>query len=113
MATIRPRRGRGEDTKPLTSATDYDDEDEEPKSKTDQWLQYAMNKLQALLWIIIAGALAVWTELFHVVVDGHPINKPERQLNRCVLRQRHASQQRPHASKPVASACLCVLPCEV
>jgi hypothetical protein len=70
--------------KPLASNAD-DDEDEEYKSKSDQWLNWALFKLHALLWIIIASALALYTQLFEVIVDGHPPGDESRQLNRCAL----------------------------
>ena len=75
--------------KPLASNAD-DDEDEEYKSKSDQWLNWALFKLHALLWIIIASALALYTQLFEVIVDGHPPGDESRQLNRCALLQ-HAN----------------------
>lgn len=67
------------ETVPLTTA---DEDDEEFKSKTDQWLTYVMYKLHALLWIIIAAALAVYTDLYDVIVDGHPPARPEAEINR-------------------------------
>ena len=82
MSTTRPRkRYDSVELKPLASA-ENDEDEEEHKSKTDQWLNYALHKLHALLWIIIGGALAGWTQLFNVIVDGHPPAAPERQLNR-------------------------------
>lgn len=69
--------------KPLAGADD-DDEPIEKKSKLDQWLEWLWRKLHALLWIMIAGALAAWLQLFEVVVDGHPPNNPDnRELHRC------------------------------
>ena len=68
--------------KPLASSTDDDDDPNEKKSKTDEWLEWLWRKLHALLWIIVAGALATYLQLFEVVVDGHPPGKPERELHR-------------------------------
>ena len=68
--------------KPLASADD-DDDPNEKKSKTDEWLEWLWRKLHALLWIIVAGALATYLQIFEVVVDGHPPGKPERELHRC------------------------------
>ena len=71
--------------KPLAGATDDDDDDTEKKSKADEWLEYAWRKLHALLWIIIAGALATWLELVDVVLEGHTKKRPERELHRCAM----------------------------
>lgn len=69
--------------KPLATSTDNDDDDdEEYKTKSEQWLNWALYKLHALLWIIIASALAIYTQLFEVIVNGHPPVDPKRQLNR-------------------------------
>lgn len=68
--------------RPLNS---FDDEaDTEKKSKVDLWLEYAWRKLHALLWIIIAGALATYLDVVGVVIHGHVPGKPQRQLHRCV-----------------------------
>ena len=71
--------------KPLASAmdaTDDDDPADNPKSKTDQWLHYALHKLHALLWLVIAGGIALYVDLIPLVIDGHPPARPEAQLNR-------------------------------
>jgi hypothetical protein len=68
--------------KPLATSTDNDDDEEEYKTKSEQWLNWALYKLHALLWIIIASALAIYTQLFEVIVNGHPPVDPKRQLNR-------------------------------
>ena len=91
--TTRPRRGKkaydSVELKPLADAQDEDDDDNDytgsGKSKTDKWLIYAMHKLHALLWIVISSALAIWTQLFEVVIDGYPPARPDAQLNRCAL----------------------------
>ena len=59
MSTVRPRKNydRMED-KPLVTADEYDEDDPQFKSKTDQWLQYILHKLHALLWIVIATGIA-------------------------------------------------------
>ena len=73
--------------KPLASADD-DDDPNEKKSKTDEWLEWLWRKLHALLWIIVAGALATYLELVDVVLTGQVPGKPERQLHRCARRTR-------------------------
>lgn len=90
MSTTRPRKSRGRahdesEMRPLADAVDEDDDDDGygKKSKMDQWLQYILQKLHALLWIIVASALTVYTQVFEVVVNGHPPARPEAQLNRC------------------------------
>ena len=64
---------------------EYDEDDPQFKSKTDQWLQYILHKLHALLWIVIATGIAIHTELFELIVDGHPPSRPAAELNRCAL----------------------------
>jgi hypothetical protein len=57
MASSVPRERKkyaSVELKPLSAGADYDDE-EEYKSKTDQWLAYILAKLHALLWIVIAS----------------------------------------------------------
>jgi hypothetical protein len=86
MATQRKKYDSVE-LKPLASAGAQDEQDDdmpEFKSKTDQWLNFALHKLHALLWIVIASALAVWTDLFEVIVEGHPPARPHAELNQCV-----------------------------
>ena len=64
LSSMPPRkRYDSVELKPLSSGAD-DDEEEEHKSKTDQWLSYALQKLHALLWIVIATALAVYAQLY-------------------------------------------------
>ena len=86
MSKTRPRPGKKPydsiELKPLAGSDDWDDDDPEKKSKTDQWLQYALAKLHALLWIVIGTALAIHTQLFEVVIDGHPPDRPKAELNR-------------------------------
>ena len=86
MSTVRPRKNydRMED-KPLVTADEYDEDDPQFKSKTDQWLQYILHKLHALLWIVIATGIAIHTELFELIVDGHPPSRPAAELNRCAF----------------------------
>ena len=86
MSTVRPRKNydRMED-KPLVTADEYDEDDPQFKSKTDQWLQYILHKLHALLWIVIATGIAIHTELFELIVDGHPPSRPTGELNRCAF----------------------------
>ena len=89
MATTRPRKNRAHDAvelRPLADDHDGLDDDDgyEKKSKMDQWLQYILQKLHALLWIIVACALAAYTQVFEVIVDGHPPARPQAELNRCV-----------------------------
>jgi len=67
--------------KPLASGVD-DDDDEVKTSVFDEWLEYAWRKLNALLWIIVACAIAWFVHLPDIVVHGHPPDKPHRQLNR-------------------------------
>ena len=67
--------------RPLASADD-DDDVTEKKSKVDEWLEYAWRKLHALLWIVVASALAAYLQVFEVVVNGYVPGKPERQLHR-------------------------------
>ena len=73
MATRPRKRYDSVELKPLAGATDEADDDEpEYKTKTDKWLNFALHKLHALLWIVIASALAFWTQLFEVIIDGAP-----------------------------------------
>ena len=83
MSSTRRRPNKNE-TVPLTTADEssLDDDDGEHLSRTDQWLTYIMYKLHALLWITIASALAIYTQLYEVIVDGHPPARPEAELNR-------------------------------
>ena len=67
------------------TADEYDEDDPQFKSKTDQWLQYILHKLHALLWIVIATGIAIHTELFELIVDGHPPSRPAAELNRCAF----------------------------
>ena len=92
MSTVRPRANRSKnydsvELKPLANAELDDDDDADNtdygKTKTDKWLQYALHKLHALLWIVVASALAIWTQLFDVIMVGNPPNRPKAQLNRC------------------------------
>ena len=85
MATTRPRKRHNDyELKPLASSADGDDDDGvEYKSKTDQWLNFILHKLHALLWIVIGGALAVHTQLFELIMDGHPPARPQAELGRC------------------------------
>lgn len=83
MSAVRQRRYDSVEMKPLAGSADDDDEYEEPKSKTDQWLTYALHKLHALLWIVVASALTMWTQLPEVVMQGHAPKRPDRELNRC------------------------------
>mmetsp|Transcript_579 Transcript_579/g.1528 ORF Transcript_579/g.1528 Transcript_579/m.1528 type:complete len:174 (+) Transcript_579:96-617(+) len=85
MASTVPRARKRYDSvelKPLSANADDDDDDDEPKGKMDQWLSYILAKLHALLWIVIAGAIAAYTQLFEVILDGHPPHAPKRELNR-------------------------------
>jgi len=85
MASTMPRERKRYDAvelKPLSSDMADDDDDEEYKSKTDKWLAYILSKLHALLWIVIAGSVAAYTELLEVIIEGHPPHDPKRQLNR-------------------------------
>jgi len=82
MSAVRQRRYDSVEMKPLAGSADDDDEYEEPKSKTDQWLTYALHKLHALLWIVVASALTMWTQLPEVVMQGHAPKRPDRELNR-------------------------------
>jgi len=89
MASTVPRARKRYDSvelKPLSANADDDDDDDEPKGKMDQWLSYILAKLHALLWIVIAGAIAAYTQLFEVILDGHPPHAPKRELNRCASR---------------------------
>lgn len=86
MSKVQQRKKYDQvELKPLASNENDFDDDQEYKTKSDQWLNWALFKLHALLWIIIASALALYTQLFEVIVDGHPPADPSRQLNRCVL----------------------------
>ena len=100
-STVRPRKKYDSvEMKPLATATDDDDDDGEHMSKGDKWLNYALHKLHALLWIVVAGGVTILTQLFEVVVDGHPPDRPEAQLGRCVPLHR--------AMASPSSLCLCV-----
>lgn len=84
MASTVPRERKkyaSVELKPLSAGADYDDE-EEYKSKTDQWLAYILAKLHALLWIVIASFICAYTEIYEVILDGHPPHDEKRQLNR-------------------------------
>ena len=100
MATVPRERKKYDsmETKPLASATDEFEDDEEYKSKSDQWLNWALYKLHALLWIIVASALAVYTQLFEVIMDGHPPADPSRKLNRYARASAQISSR--HLSRP-------------
>ena len=90
--------------KPLSSADDEDDT--EKKSKADEWLEYAWRKLHALLWIIIAGALATYLDIVEVVMNGHPVEKPDRQLHRCA--HPHCARSHSYAHQGLCeSGCAC------
>ncbi|KAL1528170.1 hypothetical protein AB1Y20_009531 [Prymnesium parvum] len=67
--------------KPLAGADD-DDDPSHGKRKLDEWLEWLWRKLHALLWIVVAGALASYLQLIDVMLDGHPPGKPDRQLHR-------------------------------
>jgi len=83
MSKVQQRKKYDQvELKPLASNENDFDDDQEYKTKSDQWLNWALFKLHALLWIIIASALALYTQLFEVIVDGHPPADPSRQLNR-------------------------------
>ena len=84
MASTLPRERKkyaSVELKPLSAGADDDDE-EEYKSKTDQWLAYILAKLHALLWIVIASFICAYTEIYEVILDGHPPHDEKRQLNR-------------------------------
>ena len=85
-STVRPRAKKYDavEMKPLAPSLDDDPWDDEPKTKTDQWLNWIWYKLHALLWIIISSALAVHTQLYEVITEGSPPARPEAKLNRCV-----------------------------
>ena len=73
--------------KPLSSSKggddDDDDDDSSPKkSKMDEWLTYILHKLHALLWLVVASALAMYVDLLDLLVLGHPPARPEAQMNR-------------------------------
>jgi len=63
------------------TALDSDDENEENMTPTDKWLRYALHKLHALLWVLLAGTLFWWANLWDVIMTGHPPGKPQLQLN--------------------------------
>ena len=108
MASVQPvRRRSGRDSlegKQLLSGLDEDD-DEEPKSKLDQWLQFALTKLTALLWIVLAIGIALYTELWELVINGHPPKDPSRQLNR------YAQQLWKHGHAPCSLSNRRAAPC--
>ena len=60
-----------------------DDDDFQPTTKADQWLEFAWRKLNALLWISVAGALAYFIQLPHVILHGHVPSRPQHELDRC------------------------------
>ena len=96
--------------KPLAGAVDdADDDGPEYKSKTDQWLNFLLHKLHALLWIVVASALAIWTQLYEVVVDGHPPARPHAELSRCA---RVLLQHAQPAARHVRTRCECPGGCE-
>ena len=81
MSTVRERkRAEGVELRPLASAED--DYDDDVGKSEHPFLEKVLYKLHALLWIVIASALAVYVQLFEVIVDGHPPNDEKRQLNR-------------------------------
>ena len=80
-STVPRRRYDSVELRPLSSTID-DDDDDEHKSKSDQWLNYILSKLHAILWIVIASSIAVYTNLYEIVIDGHAPGKPQRQLHR-------------------------------
>ena len=87
-SAVRPRNKKAYDSvelKPLATATDDNDDtdDYQKNSKVDKWLNYALHKLHALLWVVLGTALALWTQLFEVVINGHPPDRPNAQINRC------------------------------
>lgn len=67
--------------KPLNSAVDDDDGDE-GETPTDKWLKYALHKLHALLWLLLAGTLAWYTQLWDIITSGHPATRPGTDMNR-------------------------------
>ena len=88
MASITTARERKKyeqvELQPLASAVDGDDEDDPSKlSPMDQWLHYILHKLHALLWLVLAGTVIWMTDLFAVIIDGSPPERPEARLNRC------------------------------
>lgn len=84
---LRPGAARHEpvELRPLASSVGTDDEEDdndERKSPTDKWLEYVLHKLHALLWVVLASAVAAYTNLFELIIDGTPPSDPSRQLNR-------------------------------
>ena len=65
----------------LTPLRDSEVEDERESSVTQQWLEYAWRKLLALLWILVALALAVYLQLPDIVLTGATRDKPHRPMN--------------------------------
>ena len=82
MPAQRRKKYDSVELKPLASSMDDGDDDDERMSPTDQWLKYALHKLHAILWIVIAGALAWWTKLYEICTEGHPPTRPEVEINR-------------------------------
>ena len=82
---LRPSSARHKpvELRPLASSVGLydDDHDAEHKSPTDKWLEYVLHKLHALLWVVLASAVAAYTNLFKLIIDGYPPSDPSRQLN--------------------------------
>ena len=78
---VLPDRAAETELQPLDD--DGDDDDFQPTSKADQWLEFVWRKLNALLWLSVAGGLAYFIKLPHVIMHGHVPNRPHHELNRC------------------------------
>ena len=81
---LTPRRRGDVETVPMTAvdADGDEDDDHEPKSKMDEWLDYIVHKLLAVLAILIASAVAWYIRLVDVIIEGESPKRPGR-LNRC------------------------------
>lgn len=65
--------------KPLTDL-DTSALDEKDKTKSQEWMEYAVRKLTALLWIIVAGALAIYIKLYDVIIASYTPGNTGKQL---------------------------------
>ena len=54
--------------------------EEEPKSQTMEWLEYAQRKLTALLWIAVACAITWYIKLPDVIMDSYTPGNTKKQL---------------------------------
>ena len=85
MASTGPRkRYDAVEMKPLSEGPNDDDDDDgwDKKSKMDMWMKWALHKLHALLWIVIASGIAMYTNLIELILVGHTPARPHAELNR-------------------------------